>query len=85
MNGLDVLVFTAGVGENSVLLRKTVCNQLSFFGVELDDGLNQIRSSEERRISANHSKIQVLVIPTNEELMIARETYRLVANKNPEE
>jgi acetate kinase len=78
MNGLDVLVFTAGVGENSVLLRQVVCGQLTFFGVELDEDLNQTRSSQERRISTSQSKVQVLVIPTNEELMIARETYRLV-------
>ncbi|QGQ96828.1 acetate kinase [Paenibacillus psychroresistens] len=78
MNGLDVLIFTAGVGENSVLLRQTVCRQLTFFGVELDEELNQVRSSQERRISTSQSKVQVLVIPTNEELMIARETYRLV-------
>jgi acetate kinase len=78
MNGLDVLVFTAGVGENSVLLRQTVCRQLTFFGVELDEDLNQTRSSQERRISTGKSNVQVLVIPTNEELMIARETYRLV-------
>jgi acetate kinase len=84
MNGLDVLVFTAGVGENSVLLRKTVCEQLTFFGIELDDEVNQIRSSEERRISTKHSKVEVLVIPTNEELMIARETYRLVKQAKSE-
>jgi acetate kinase len=78
MNGLDVLVFTAGVGENSVLLRQMVCRQLTFFGIELDEDLNQTRSSQERRISTGQSKVQVLVIPTNEELMIARETFRLV-------
>jgi acetate kinase len=78
MNGLDALVFTAGVGENSVLLRQMVCNQLTFLGIELDDKLNQNRSTAERRISSGQSKIEVLVIPTNEELMIARETYRLV-------
>lgn len=83
MNGLDVLVFTAGVGENSVLLRETVCKQLTFFGVELDEEVNQTRSSEERRISTSHSKVEVLVIPTNEELMIARETYRLVKQEKP--
>ncbi|MEX2460362.1 MAG: acetate kinase [Paenibacillaceae bacterium] len=83
MNGLDVLVFTAGVGENSVLLRETVCKQLTFFGVDLDDELNHLHSSDERRISSSHSKVEVLVIPTNEELMIARETYRLVNNEKP--
>jgi acetate kinase len=80
-----VLVFTAGVGENSVLLRQTVCEQLSFCGIELDEELNQAHSSEERRISTIHSKIAVLVIPTNEELMIARETYRIVKNEKPKE
>jgi acetate kinase len=78
MNGLDVLVFTAGVGENSALLRQMVCNQLTFLGIELNDALNQERNTTERRISSGQSKVEVLVIPTNEELMIARETYRLV-------
>jgi acetate kinase len=85
MNGLDVLVFTAGVGENSVLLRHNICKELTFFGIELDDERNQIRSSAERRISKSSSKVEVLVIPTNEELMIARETYRLVKQENSEE
>jgi acetate kinase len=85
MNGLDVLVFTAGVGENSVLLRHNVCKELTFFGIELDDEQNLTRSSEERRISKSSSKVEVLIIPTNEELMIARETYRLVNKENLEE
>jgi acetate kinase len=82
MNGLDVLVFTAGVGENSALLRETVCKQLTFFGIELDDPLNQLSSIDERRISTKLSKVEVLVIPTNEELTIARQTYRLLKQKN---
>jgi acetate kinase len=85
MNGIDVLVFTAGVGENSVLLRQTVCKQLTFFGVDLDEERNQTISSDERRISTTASRVEVLVIPTNEELMIARETYRLVNNEKPKE
>jgi acetate kinase len=85
MNGLDVLVFTAGIGENSVLLRQTVCKQLTFFGVVLDEDLNQTHNSKERRISGNDSKVQVLVIPTNEELMIAHETYRLVKDEKPKD
>jgi acetate kinase len=85
MNGIDVLVFTAGVGENSVLLRQTVCKQLTFFGVDLDEERNQSISSDERRISTTASRVEVLVIPTNEELMIARETYRLVNNEKPKE
>jgi acetate kinase len=78
MNGLDVLVFTAGVGENASLIRERVCRDLTFFGIELDFEANARHSKEERRISAPHSKVEVLVIPTNEELMIARETRALV-------
>ncbi|MFS1512398.1 acetate/propionate family kinase [Chengkuizengella sp. SCS-71B] len=78
MDGMNVLVFTAGVGENSVTLRKRICEQLTFFGIEIDDNMNETRSSEERRISSNNSKVEVLVIPTNEELVIARDTYKLI-------
>ncbi|MEC0373248.1 acetate kinase [Paenibacillus chibensis] len=78
MNGVDVITFTAGVGENSVVLRKKVCENLTYLGVELDDELNEIRSGEPRRISTANSKVEVLVIPTNEELVIARDTNRIV-------
>ncbi|CAI6081065.1 acetate/propionate family kinase [Cohnella sp. JJ-181] len=78
MNGIDVLLFTAGVGENSDVLRKAVCEGLTFLGIELDEARNRVRSGEPRRISADGSKIEVLVVPTNEELLIARDTYRLV-------
>jgi acetate kinase len=80
MNGLDVLVFTAGVGENSAILRDKICSQMSFFGIELDATLNASKEQGERRISSNQSRIEVLVIPTNEELVIARDTYKLIAN-----
>jgi len=78
LNGVDVIVFTAGIGENSVVLRKTVCENLTYLGVKLDEQRNAERSSQDRRISADDSKVEVLVIPTNEELMIARDTYRLL-------
>lgn len=78
MNGLDVMVFTAGVGENSVVLRQSVCEGLTFLGIELDEELNKIRSKEPRIISTPNSKVTVMVVPTNEELVIARDTYRLV-------
>lgn len=81
MNGLDALVFTAGVGENSATLRGMICRQLSFFGVKLDEEANGARGGGERRISAEDSAVDVLVIPTNEELVIARDTYRLIANR----
>ncbi|MBN3527568.1 acetate kinase [Paenibacillus apiarius] len=78
MDGVDAIVFTAGVGENSIVIRQHVCEQLTFLGVEIDPELNKIRSKEPRRISTPNSKVEVLVIPTNEELVIARDTYRLV-------
>ncbi|MDP1508666.1 acetate kinase [Paenibacillus ottowii] len=78
MNGVDVIVFTAGVGENSVVLRKRVLEQLTFLGIELDESLNAVRSGEIRRITTANSKVEVLIIPTNEELVIARDTFRLV-------
>ncbi|ANE47928.1 acetate kinase [Paenibacillus swuensis] len=78
MNGIDVLVFTAGVGENASNVRAKVCEGLSFLGIEMDEEANKIRSGDNRRISTANSKVQVLVIPTNEELVIARDTYRLI-------
>ncbi|MNI19022.1 Acetate kinase [compost metagenome] len=78
MNGVDVIVFTAGIGENSVVVREKVCENLTYLGVEIDPELNKIRSGEPRRISTPNSKVEVMVIPTNEELMIARDTYTIV-------
>jgi acetate kinase len=78
MNGVDVIVFTAGVGENSAIVREKTCENLSYLGVELDKELNKIRSGDPRRISTPNSKVEVLVIPTNEELMIARDTLQIV-------
>ncbi|MFS0722604.1 acetate kinase [Paenibacillus sp. 1P07SE] len=78
MNGLDVLVFTAGVGENSTHVRAAACAGLTFLGLELDEELNQVRSRQTRRISTASSRITVLVVPTNEELLIARDTFALV-------
>lgn len=78
MNGVDVIVFTAGVGENASLLREKVLSNLTFLGIELDKEANKVRSGDPRRISGNGSKVEVLVVPTNEELVIARDTYRIV-------
>lgn len=77
MGGLDVLVFTAGLGENSPPARKQVCEGLEFLGVELDDEKNNIRGKEVE-ISKEGSKVKIYVIPTNEELMIARDTQELI-------
>ena len=77
MNGVDYIIFTGGVGENQVNIRKGICEQLKFMGVELDEEANTVRS-EEKLISKMNSKTKVYVIPTNEELMIAKETLRLI-------
>lgn len=79
MNGVDYIIFTGGVGENQINIRKGICEQLRFMGVEIDEVKNDMRG-EERIISKSDSKVKVYVIPTNEELMIARETKRLVNN-----
>jgi len=81
MNGLDALVFTAGIGENSPDVRKAVCDGLTFLGVELDEAANRQRSKEARVISTPQSRVKVLVVPTKEELIIARDTYRLVSER----
>lgn len=81
MNGVDYIIFTGGVGENQINIRKGICEQLRFMGVEIDTELNNIRG-EERLISKPESKIKVYIIPTNEELMIAKETLRLVQKAN---
>ena len=77
MNGVDAIVFTAGVGENNGAIRKTVCDYLGYLGVVLDDAQNAKRG-EDLVISSPESKVKVMVIPTNEELKIAQETLALV-------
>jgi acetate kinase len=78
MNGLDAIIFTAGIGENSSILRALVCKDMDYFGIQLDTQKNDIKSSDLREISAINSKTKVLVIPTNEELEIAKQAYHLV-------
>ena len=78
MGGLDILVFTAGIGENSAEIRKNVCNGLSLLGIILDDELNNSAVGKEMKISSPESKTVVFVIPTNEELVIARDTKKIV-------
>lgn len=80
LNGLDALVFTAGIGENSAYIRKAVCANMDFFGLELDDAKNEIRSKEIREINNPNSKTKILLIPTNEELEIAQQVYDLIRN-----
>ena len=77
MGGIDVLTFTAGVGEKSSYSRSEICKQLGIFGVEISGKANLVKG-EEAEISSANSKVKVFVIPTNEELMIARETAELI-------
>jgi acetate kinase len=83
LNGADALVFTAGIGENRADLRAAICANLDNLGIILDPAKNTAARATEAVISADHSKVKVLVIPTNEELVVARETKRLLeARKN---
>lgn len=79
MGGIDILVFTAGVGENREAIRKNACQGLEFMGIEIDEKLNQamVRGAE-GVISSSNSRVKVVVIPTDEEYMIARDTYALL-------
>lgn len=77
MNGVDYIVFTGGIGENQIKIREGICNQLTFMGVQIDAQKNNVKS-EEQEISKDTSKVKVYVIPTNEELMIAKETEKLI-------
>ena len=78
MNGVDVITFTAGVGEKGPITRSDVCKYLGFMGVELDEEINNTTKDTEKDISKESSKVKVWVVPTNEELMIARETASLI-------
>ncbi len=79
MNGLDCVVFTAGIGENDAIIRAGALKGMEYFGIELDEEKNNTRGTVE--ISSENSRVKVLVIPTNEELVIASDTLRLVSEK----
>ena len=81
MGGIDVITFTAGVGEKAVLDRKQICKHLKVFGVKIDQELNKQTKGEEAELSTPDSKIKVWVVPTNEELQIAKETLEIIKNK----
>ena len=76
LNGCDCLVFTAGVGENSIEIREAICENLDYLGIKMDADKNKVRGKEVD-VAANDSKVRIFIIPTNEELVIARDTYRL--------
>ena len=80
LNGIDAIIFTAGIGENSELIRKMVCEDLDFLGIKIDINKNMERSKELRPIQTEDSKVEILIIPTNEELEIAKQSVQLFEN-----
>ncbi len=80
MNGVDAIIFTAGVGENDVSMREIICDNLGNLGIKLDPVKNKVRGKE-TIISADDARVKLLLIPTNEELMIARDTFNIVTGK----
>ena len=81
MNGLDALIFTAGIGENSSTLRKLVCTEMEYLGLNLDQSKNELKSTDMREVQTSNSKVKILVIPTNEELEIAKQTFGLISKQ----
>lgn len=81
MGGIDLLIFTGGIGENSDQTRSGVCEGMEFLGIELDEQINKGLRSRETTISKKDSKVKVMVIPTNEELMIAIDTQRIISER----
>ena len=76
MGGVDAIVFTPGLGENSPFMRDKICNGLEYLGTRIDPDLNKVRGKE-REISVRRARVKIFVIPTNEELMIARDTFNI--------
>ena len=81
LGGVDIIVFTGGVGENQTVTRATVCRQLEFMGVKIDEELNSTIHGKEADLSAPESKVKVVVIPTDEEYMIASDTQAILSNR----
>jgi len=81
LGGLDILVFTGGIGENAIDMREAICKDFEFLGIEIDVAKNKCRGKEQV-ISKDGSKVTVVVVPTDEELVIARDTYQIVKNLN---
>jgi acetate kinase len=82
MGGLDAIVFTGGIGENSSMVREHVLKELNFLGIHLDEILNSSGEKGEREINTKESDVKIFVIPTNEELVIAIDTMRIISQKN---
>lgn len=82
LNGLDAIVFTAGVGENDALIRQMICRDMEFFGFRLDEEKNKARSANLKEISTDDSQVKILVVPTNEELEIVEQCYELINERS---
>jgi acetate kinase len=80
LGGLDALIFTAGIGENSPYTRKGICSLLNGFGISIDESVNAVRAGDFLDITGKDSNVKVFVIPTNEELVIARDTVEIINN-----
>jgi acetate kinase len=78
MNGLDAIVFTAGIGENSDVIRKLVCSNMGYLGIELDEEKNKVRAKQITEIHLENSKTKILIVPTNEEVEIAKQSFELI-------
>ena len=78
MGGLDCLVFTGGIGENDAPVREKACTDMEYLGIKIDKEKNNVRASEIVDVSAPDSRVKILIVPTNEELAIARETLGLI-------
>ncbi len=79
MNGVDAVLFTGGIGENSWEVRERVCSNMSYFGIEIDKELNKNTRGKLMKISTPEAKTEVWIVPTNEELLIARDTLALIS------
>ncbi len=79
MNGVDAILFTGGIGENSCEIREKVCADMEYFGISIDNELNSNTRGKLVKISTPESKVEVWIVPTNEELLIARDTLALIS------
>ncbi|MCF0052257.1 acetate kinase [Dyadobacter sp. LJ53] len=83
LNGLDAVIFTAGVGENDALMRERVCRDMEFLGLTIDSERNRLKSDEINEINAPESRVKILVVPTNEEFEIAKQSFELLSEEPP--
>ena len=78
LGGVDILVFTGGIGENDDIVRAAVCEEMEYLGISIDESKNKGLRGKEAEISTENSKVKILIVPTNEELVIAQDTKQIV-------